>query len=111
MNINQDIISITNKIKETISAEKIYLFGSYAYGTPNKDSDYDIFVVIPDGTIKPIEAMQKIYRSLSKTKMTVPVDILASYSSKFNEQKGLPTLEKKIVSEGVVLYERTGLNM
>lgn len=111
MNINEDIISITNRIKETVSAEKIYLFGSYAYGTPSKDSDYDIFVVIPDGSIKPIEAMQKIYRSLSKSKMTIPVDVLAAYNSKFNEQKELPTLEKKIATEGVILYERTGLSM
>ena len=111
MTINQDIIAITNKIKETVATEKIYLFGSYAYGTPNVDSDYDIFVVIPDDSMRPMEAMQKIYRSLSKTKMVIPVDVIASYKSKFDERKELSTLENKIAREGVVLYERNGFNM
>jgi predicted nucleotidyltransferase len=111
MTINQDIIAITNKIKETVPAERIYLFGSYAYGSPNKDSDYDIFVIIPDNSMRPMEAMQKIYRSLSKTRMSVSVDVLASYESKFNERKEFSTLENKIAREGVILYERNGLDI
>lgn len=31
---------ILNTIKKT---EAIYLFGSYAYGTPSEESDYDIY--------------------------------------------------------------------
>lgn len=106
MNVNQDIISIAEKIRETVPAEKIYLFGSYAYGKPSADSDYDFFIVLPDNSIRPIEAMQKIYRTLSKSRMHIPVDILASNVSKFDELKTLHTLENKIFSEGVLLYER-----
>ena len=47
-NIN-NIIEIKDKILETLDTYTIYLFGSYAYGIPKDDSDYDIY------------AMQKIY--------------------------------------------------
>jgi predicted nucleotidyltransferase len=40
-----EILQIRDAIVGAIPAEKIYLFGSYANGTPNEDSDYDIYVV------------------------------------------------------------------
>ncbi|PIZ76602.1 hypothetical protein COY05_00675 [Candidatus Peregrinibacteria bacterium CG_4_10_14_0_2_um_filter_38_24] len=36
---------VTQRIVENYDPEKIILFGSYAWGKPNKDSDFDIFVV------------------------------------------------------------------
>jgi len=39
------IIEISNIIAKGIKPYKIILFGSYAYGTPNKDSDIDICVI------------------------------------------------------------------
>lgn len=42
---NKDISEITKKIAENINPEKIYLFGSYANGKPNEDSDLDIAVI------------------------------------------------------------------
>lgn len=35
------------KVAKLFKPEKIILFGSYAYGTPNEDSDVDIMVVMP----------------------------------------------------------------
>src|SRR5438132_10835460 len=34
-------------IAEEFKPDKIILFGSHAYGTPNKDSDVDLLVVMP----------------------------------------------------------------
>ncbi len=34
-------------IAEEFHPDKIILFGSYAYGTPNEDSDVDLLVVMP----------------------------------------------------------------
>ena len=107
MVMTDEIMQITNAIVEAIPAETIYLFGSYARGTPNEDSDYDFFVVIPDDSMMPLEAAQKARRSLSKIKYRTPVDILADYRSSFEERRNFNTLERKIAREGVVLYERT----
>jgi len=106
MQISQDIATIAEKISETVDCEQIYLFGSHAYGTPNDDSDYDIFVIIPDGAIRPIEVMQKIYGALAKSKMLIPIDVLAITASNFQQRSKLHTLERKIAREGVLLYER-----
>jgi len=107
MEMNQEIRTITEAIKQAVPAEKIYLFGSFAYGTPVEDSDYDFFVVIPDDGPPPLEAAQKARRSLLFIDRKVPVDILADYCSSFDSRKQLNTLERKIAREGVVLYERT----
>lgn len=110
MQTSPEIIEIAEKIKRTVDCDKIYLFGSHAYGTPNNDSDYDFYVVIPDNAIRLNEAINSIYRELAKAKMVTPVDILAAYTSRFEEYRVMPTLERKVAREGVVLYERNGTN-
>src|SRR5271167_2737569 len=35
------------QVAEKFQPDKIILFGSYAYGTPNADSDVDILVIMP----------------------------------------------------------------
>jgi len=104
--VNQEILNITEVIKQAVPAEKIYLFGSYAYGEPNEDSDYDFFLVIPDGNMRPLDAMQQARRSLSQLERTTPVDILADYRSRFDQRKEMNSLERKVANQGMVLYER-----
>jgi len=98
---------MTEVISKAILAEKIYLFGSFANGTPRADSDYDFFVVVPDGGPRPLEVIQTARKSLSKANRQTSVDILADYHSRFNDRSRLNTLERKIVNEGIVLYERS----
>jgi predicted nucleotidyltransferase len=100
-----EIESIVSVIKTTVDCEKIYLFGSYAYGEPNEDSDLDFFVVVPDDSEKVTKKIRRINKELYPFWQT-PVDILASHSSRFAELSQLPTLEKKIFTEGILLYER-----
>ena len=106
--INEEIIAIKDSILNTVgdTCEKIILFGSHAYGTPGKDSDYDFFVVLKDDSEKPILILQKIYRYLARTFMTTSVDVLANYKSRFEWRSTQPTIERKIANEGLVLYER-----
>ena len=106
MAVNQEIIKITEAIKSAVPVERIYLFGSHAYGTPSEGSDYDFFVVIPDDGIKPLDAAQKAHKALIYVNQEKPVDILADYKSRFNERKQYNTLERKIANEGMILYER-----
>ena len=105
--INEDIIAIKDNILNTVgeACEKIILFGSYAYGTPREDSDYDFYVVLKDGTEKPVFVLQKIYRQMCKPR-SVPVDVLADYKSNFERLSVLPALERTIAQTGVTMYER-----
>jgi len=105
--INDTIIAIKDSILSTVGdgCEKIFLFGSYAYGTPNKDSDYDFYVVLKDGMENPLLVMQKIYEYMGDTNY-IPVDVLANYKSRFERRCTQPTIERTIARKGVVLYER-----
>jgi len=105
--INDEIIAIKDSILSTVGddCEKIFLFGSYAYGTPDKDSDYDFYVVLKDGMGNPLRILQKIYELMGDTNY-VPVDVLANYKSRFEWRSTQPTIERTIAKKGVILYER-----
>ncbi|MDR3314760.1 MAG: nucleotidyltransferase domain-containing protein [Oscillospiraceae bacterium] len=106
MEINGEIQQISEIIQKTIQVERIYLFGSYAYGQPNKGSDYDFFVVTPNDSVRPREVTRKIHWAVAQTPLMTPIDVLASTADRFDEMKKLNTLERKIAREGVLLYER-----
>jgi predicted nucleotidyltransferase len=105
--INDDILAIKDSILKTVGDdyEKIILFGSYAHGTPKNGSDYDFYIVLKDGSEKPILILQNIYRQMCDTGYT-PVDVLADYQSQFDWRSSQPTIERTILNTGVVLYER-----
>jgi predicted nucleotidyltransferase len=91
-------------VLQNVPAEAIYLFGSYAYGTPNDESDLDIYVVVPDDTNN-LSEMQADIRELLWKKKSVPLDLLIGRSSVFNRRKNGPTLERMIAQNGTLLYE------
>ncbi|MDR0935390.1 MAG: nucleotidyltransferase domain-containing protein [Oscillospiraceae bacterium] len=99
------INTMRDKIVAAVPLERLYLFGSYAYGTPHKDSDFDFFLVVPDGGMEPLEAAHQAHSALIHMPDYSPVDIMANYSSKFNALAKFPTMARKIVREGVLLYE------
>ena len=39
---------MTRRLAAEFAPCQIYLFGSYAWGQPNEDSDVDLFVIVPD---------------------------------------------------------------
>jgi len=105
MVMTDEIIKIKDIIINTVPVERVYLFGSYAYGSPSTDSDYDFYVVIPDGIIRPLDAVGNIYMAMRGLKRK-PADILANTTDIFEKRSKLQTLERTIAEKGVVLYER-----
>jgi len=65
--IQRELDIIKDGILETVPAEAIYLFGSYAYGTPGEDSDLDIYVVVPDMDIDLVDLRGAIRKRLRST--------------------------------------------
>ena len=104
--VNDEILAIKDSILHTVGSdcEKIILFGSHAYGTPRERSDYDVFVVLKDGSEMPILVLQNIYRGLAQNPNYKAVDVLANYKSRFEVRKKLPTIERTIDQKGIVLY-------
>jgi len=101
--IQNELDLITAAIKANTNPESIYLFGSYANGVPNSDSDIDIYVVVPDSETDTIELNAKICMALSVKKM-MPMDLLIGKKSVFENRKNRLTLEKVIANEGIKIY-------
>ena len=93
------------KIVQELNPEKIVLFGSYAYGSPNPHSDVDLLVIMKTrASIKD--------RSWAVSRLLLPrpfpVDILVKTPQEV--KKGLQTGDfflKEILTRGKVLYDRS----
>ncbi|MDR3334451.1 MAG: nucleotidyltransferase domain-containing protein [Treponema sp.] len=95
--INNDILAIKDSILNSVgeTCEKIFLFGSYAYGIPHEDSDYDFFVVLNDASKNPLVVLQKIYRNLAQTKMLTPVDYWLTTNHVLKSEANFPQWNEK----------------
>ena len=102
--IRDELSIIKDIIVNTVPVKRMFLFGSHAYGTPDAQSDLDIYVVLADdANMREIDAMRLIRRSIRGHK-TMPVDVVVRKESEFNQRISAPTIERQIVQEGVVLY-------
>jgi predicted nucleotidyltransferase len=82
--------------------KKIYLFGSCAYGKPDKDSDIDICVVFADDTDITDSYMKFAVPLFDKG--IVPVDKLVYHESEFNAKKERKGIVNTIITKGRLLY-------
>jgi len=97
-------ILIDATVKEIPDTEKIYLFGSYAYGKPSGESDLDLMVITDKEIDDAILSVTEIrYNTWGK----VGVFDMLVYSEKvFNDRKEKYHLENKVFNEGKIIYER-----
>ncbi|MCL2696405.1 MAG: nucleotidyltransferase domain-containing protein [Clostridiales bacterium] len=103
--IKRELEIIKEGVLQTVPAEAIYLFGSFAYGTPHKDSDLDIYVVVPDSVEKnPIDIGTDILRSLRYKKINMPMDLMVGKASVFARRKEGVTIQREIAQRGVMLH-------
>ena len=77
------LADITQRIVEKFQPHKVVLFGSYAYGTPNLDSDVDLLVVMDSD-----ESMaQRIRRVTEVAKIRfLPMDVLVRTPAELEER-------------------------
>jgi predicted nucleotidyltransferase len=102
--IKPELDMLTKIIIDTAPVEQIYLFGSYAYGTPHKDSDLDLYVVLKDDAqMRDIDAMAAMDMAIG-FKRTKPLDLVAIKLNRFLDRKTGPTMERTIAREGIKIY-------
>jgi predicted nucleotidyltransferase len=102
--IKTELDKLAEIIVNAVPVEQIFLFGSYAYGTPHADSDLDLYVVLKDDTtLRDIDAGVEIRTAILRKK-SMPVDIVAKKKTDFLNRLDDITLERKIVRDGVRIY-------
>ena len=102
--IRQNLDEISQIIAKTVPVESIYLFGSYAYGNPGKDSDLDLYIVFKDEMqMRELDAITAVRIAIEPVK-NKSVDILGLKQNRFHDRRLYATLERKIAREGIKLY-------
>ncbi|MDR2428867.1 MAG: nucleotidyltransferase domain-containing protein [Candidatus Margulisbacteria bacterium] len=102
--VQEQIDTIKNIIVKTLPVEQIYLFGSYAYGTPCRDSDLDFYVVLrDDAPYRQLDALRMIGAALWNYESR-PTDILVNKKAKFQDRAAAPTLEQEVLEKGKLIY-------
>src|SRR5579875_1603927 len=98
----QRIQEYADRVAEAFHPDKIILFGSYAYGQPNEDSDVDLLVVMPGDKIdrkKMIEIRQTLPTSF-------PMDLLIYDPAYLHQRSQIEDwFVREVLEKGRVLYE------
>ena len=94
------------KLIDTYQPLSVYLFGSYAWGKPHAESDLDLMLIVPEGTVHNFELRRKGNRALAGIGFSV--DFLFNTPTNFDTLAEHPSsLEYKIKNEGKLVYDAT----
>ena len=83
----EQILGVTQIIVDTLKPKQIYLFGSYANGTANSESDLDLLVIVDKSELPKRKRVEPIYLSLLKNNKMLNTDILVRTQSEVDEWK------------------------
>jgi len=96
-------LRVAQRIAQRFQPEKIILFGSYAWGKPQADSDVDLFVIAATKNTR--ELSREIDGSLWKR--TFPLDIIVYRPESVERNlKAGDFFIRNIVNKGKILYDR-----
>jgi len=96
------IQEIKNRIVSEVHPEKIILFGSYAYGTPTKESDVDLLVIMPSN--EPMHSRVTRIRKLVRD-IPIPKDIIVYTPQEVEKWKDASVaFITSIIRKGKVIY-------
>ncbi len=95
------IDALARQIAAQFDPERIYLFGSYAYGTPTSDSDVDLLVVMDTSN-----TMHQAGEIRSAIHFDYPRDVLVYTPTNFAERLALGNFfVQQVYEQGRVLYD------
>jgi predicted nucleotidyltransferase len=97
---------IKNRLVKAYDPIAIYLFGSYAWGTPDEESDLDLLIVVDTSAQKSYERPITGYRALRGLEF-IAKDLIVQTKEEFERRSGeITTLEHKIKRDGELIYAR-----
>lgn len=104
--IYEVISKLIERIKERYKSEKIILYGSYAYGVPDEDSDIDL-LIIKETKERPIDRRIAVRRLVSDIKRKIPFSSVVLTPDELSNRLELgDDFFLEITNRGKTLYER-----
>jgi predicted nucleotidyltransferase len=93
----------TQRLVAEFQPEQIWLFGSHAWGTPDADSDIDLFVIVSQSDERPIRRDQRAQRCLGR--LPVSADVLVRTRREVNRvREVLGSLTHEVMARGRKVY-------
>ncbi|MGL5064140.1 MAG: nucleotidyltransferase domain-containing protein [Microcoleus sp.] len=98
----QNIMQLIRDIAKEFKPDKIILFGSYAYGNPQDDSDVDLLVILPyEGS-----SFRKTWEILNKVQPKFAIDLLVKTPVEVKQRLAWNDFFlREIIEKGKVIYE------
>ncbi len=97
---------VVRRIADTIRPEKIWLYGSHAYGTPHVDSDVDLLVLVEQSDAPSYIRAREAYGVLKG--LFFPAEIRVVTREEFARHLDwVVSVEREAMKKGRVVYERT----
>ncbi len=105
--VTQEIMEdVKNRLVKAYNPLAIYLFGSYAWGTPDEESDLDLLIVVDKSDLKSFERPITGYRALRGLEL-IAKDLIVQTKDEFERRSSeKTTLEHKIKRDGELIYAR-----
>jgi len=105
--INMGLLEeVKKRLVATYDPLQIYLFGSYAWGHPDDESDLDILIVVEKSEKKSYKRPIAAYDALID--LDVPNDILVFTKAEFDARvENTSTLIYKIKKQGKLVYAKS----
>lgn len=104
--VTKEVIEdVKKRLIKAYNPVAIYLFGSYAWGSPTEDSDLDLLIVVDESREKSYERPLVGYDALFG--MNIAKDIIVYTKDEFEAiSKNKTTLVFKIKKDGKLIYAR-----
>lgn len=101
--IEHALETAVSRLRGALSPWAIYLYGSYAYGTPGPHSDIDLLVVVEHSDLTPFQRDAIAYRALGD--IPVPIDVQVYTKAEFEERAALTvSFERTVKHKGKLLH-------
>lgn len=98
----ESLNAIVRKIVDSVNPIKIILFGSASRGDESQGSDYDILVIMPEGTHRR-NTSKLLYKKVAES--GIPVDIIVATPNDIEKHKNnIGLIYRSILAEGKELY-------
>jgi predicted nucleotidyltransferase len=106
IDINETLNAALRRIVNDYKPEKIIVFGSYAYGQPDSESDLDL-LIIKQTNERPIDRRIAVRTLLRPLKLRPGVSPIVVTQDEIDERLALgDPFAEELMTKGRVIYER-----
>ena len=102
----QELQEVIRRIIESYAPQKIILFGSYAYGRPTPDSDFDL-LILKETEEPPRQRRFKVRKIVWPLPINTPVEPIVLTQSELDQRLKLKDqFIQEVISRGRLLYAK-----